>query len=138
MTSKIETTPDDTGQKPVATRFKPGQSGNPGGRPRGARSRLGESFIESLAADFDEHGDGVIKVVRAREPATYLKIIKDILPREVLVKAFTAHANIDFTDVEDARTFLKAFRYVRDAQPELIEHIEEGSLVTSGWRHSDD
>ena len=28
--------------------FKPGQSGNPRGRPRGARNRLGEEFLAEL------------------------------------------------------------------------------------------
>jgi hypothetical protein len=28
--------------------FKPGQSGNPKGRPKGARNRLGTQFLEAL------------------------------------------------------------------------------------------
>ena len=32
--------------------FKPGQSGNPKGRPKGARNRLGTQFLEALEADF--------------------------------------------------------------------------------------
>jgi len=35
------------------TPWKPGESGNPRGRPRGARSKLGAAFIEALAADFE-------------------------------------------------------------------------------------
>jgi len=31
-------TPDGTGRKQTDTRFKPGKSGNPGGRPRGSRN----------------------------------------------------------------------------------------------------
>src|SRR5215471_10323251 len=33
--------------------FKPGQSGNPKGRPKGARNRLGTQFLEALEADFN-------------------------------------------------------------------------------------
>ena len=42
-------TPVKTGQKQVDTQFKPGQSGNPRGRPPGARSRatvLAEAMLE--------------------------------------------------------------------------------------------
>jgi uncharacterized protein DUF5681 len=34
------------------TPLKPGQSGNPKGRPKGARNRLGTPFLEALEADF--------------------------------------------------------------------------------------
>ena len=34
--------------------FKPGQSGNPKGRPKGARNRLGTQFLEALEADFNQ------------------------------------------------------------------------------------
>ena len=36
--------------------FKPGQSGNPKGRPKGARNRLGTQFLEALEADFNKFG----------------------------------------------------------------------------------
>ena len=42
--------------------FRPGQSGNPKGRPVGARSKLGEAFLEALQDDFATHGAAVIAV----------------------------------------------------------------------------
>jgi len=41
---------------PVETRFKPGQSGNPGGRPRGASVLA--PLLRKLAANPNEHGEG--------------------------------------------------------------------------------
>ena len=41
--------PENTGPKQADTWFKPGQSGNPAGRPKGARSRLQENFLAALA-----------------------------------------------------------------------------------------
>jgi hypothetical protein len=128
MANKIGTTPDKTGEKQAnratATRFKPGQSGNPAGRPRGARSKLGEQFIEALAADFDEHGDAVIKLVRARDPVAYIKVIKDTLPREVLVRAFTAHADVSIyasaADLEDAAEFAAALKLLERGARQVV------------------
>jgi Family of unknown function (DUF5681) len=36
--------------------FRPGQSGNPSGKPNGARNRITARFLHELASHFDEHG----------------------------------------------------------------------------------
>jgi hypothetical protein len=66
--------------------WKPGESGNPKGRPIGARSRLSEKFILALHDDFTEHGSAVIEKVRIKQPGIYLKVIASLLPREWHVK----------------------------------------------------
>ena len=38
--------------------IKPGQSGNPKGRPKGARNRLGTQFLEALEADLSVRTSG--------------------------------------------------------------------------------
>ncbi len=63
--------------------FKPGQSGNPAGRPLGARNRLAETFLEDLYRDWQEHGAQTIETVRANDPGAYLKIVAGLIPREM-------------------------------------------------------
>jgi hypothetical protein len=74
--------PDDTGSK-QSTKFKPGKSGNPAGRPKGARSKLGEEFINAMLADFTKNGKLAIETVRDEKPDQYLKVIASILPKEI-------------------------------------------------------
>ena len=63
------------------TRFLPGQSGNPAGRPKGSRHRISEAFLGALADDFEAHGAGVIQHVRERDPAAYLNVVARVLPK---------------------------------------------------------
>lgn len=65
--------------------FKPGNNANPRGRPKGARNKLGEAFVEAMLKDFEEHGEAVIQNVRTEKPDQYLKVIASILPKELNV-----------------------------------------------------
>lgn len=65
--------------------FQPGQSGNPKGREKGSRNKLGEEFIEALQADFKDHGKDAIIKVRTEKPDQYLKVIASIVPKDLNV-----------------------------------------------------
>ena len=61
--------------------FQPGQSGNPKGRPKGARNRLGTQFLEALEADFYQFGPQAIALVREKKPEVYMRVVADLLPK---------------------------------------------------------
>ena len=61
--------------------FKPGQSGNPKGRPKGSRNKLSEAFLRVLADDFAEYGEEVIMQLRCESPAQYANVIAKLMPK---------------------------------------------------------
>ena len=65
-------------------RFVTGNSG--GGRPKGARNKLGEAFLQALHDDFAENGVEAIARTRKEKPDQYLKVIAATLPKELNVK----------------------------------------------------
>jgi len=87
MADDPENTPDEREavghcKPPKEHQFKPG---NPG-RPKGARNRLGEAFVQALANDFDQHGVKAIETVRKERPHEYLKVVASLLPKQVEIK----------------------------------------------------
>lgn len=78
-----EFTASDQQKRVIGVPFKPGQSGNPAGRPKGARSRLGEAFIDALLDDWNKNGVQAIIDMRDEKPADYVKVIASILPKEL-------------------------------------------------------
>lgn len=70
---------------PKTGRFLTGNNASPG-RPKGARNKLGEDFVQKLQADFAEHGKKAIETVRQERPADYLKVVASLLPKQIEVK----------------------------------------------------
>lgn len=91
---------------PVEHQFKPG---NPG-RPKGARNKLGEAFLEALHADFAQHGVDAIVKVRAEKPDQYLKVIASILPKDLNVTFNPTDSLTDDQILERIRTLDAAIR----------------------------
>jgi hypothetical protein len=65
--------------------FQPGQSGNPGGTPKGARKRLTQAFLSDLEKDYVEYGAVAMRKLRIDDPKAYLNIVAKLCPRELEV-----------------------------------------------------
>lgn len=67
--------------------FQPGQSGNPNGRPKGARSKTNELLREAIIEAAKQAGDGdLVGYLKARAidtPGPFLALIGKVLPLQV-------------------------------------------------------
>lgn len=70
-------------QRDAKGRFLQGNSGNPYGKPKGCRNKLGEAFTEALYADFQRDGIAAIERMRLEDPSGYVRVIAGLLPKQV-------------------------------------------------------
>jgi hypothetical protein len=80
--SKTDNT--DPQQKPWL--FKPGQSGNPDGRPKGSRNKLAEDFLADAYQQWQQHGAGALDKMATSEPAKFCQMVASLLPKEMHIK----------------------------------------------------
>jgi Family of unknown function (DUF5681) len=99
--------------------FLPGRSGNPAGRPKGARNKLTETFVTAIAADFAEHGPTVLEKLRKTDPEAYLKIVSRLVPRELVLERERDPGFADMTE---------------DEVVELLDRAQRDDLVRSYLR----
>lgn len=77
-------------------RFLTGNSG--GGRPKGSRNRLTDTFLSAIADDFTANGIEAIERVRKKDPAAYLKLISALIPRQLVLEK---EQETDFSDMTE-------------------------------------
>ena len=77
-----DNTPKKTPLKPA---WAKGQSGNPKGRPKGSRNKLGEAFLADMHDKWLEHGSDVIQRVIDDKPEVFLKVVASLIPKELKV-----------------------------------------------------
>ncbi len=61
------------------TRFKPGQSGNPKGRPKSSKHKLNDEFLYELSESWAEGGKDVLRRVMQDQPVEYLRMMTKLI-----------------------------------------------------------
>ena len=90
--------------------FRPGQSGNPRGRPKGSRNKLGEQFLADVFESWQVHGQMAIATVARDHPVEYLKLVASLLPTECgLQPPSNALDEISEDDLEQALADVRSY-----------------------------
>jgi len=62
--------------------FKPGQSGNPAGKPKGSRDIFSQKFCDDVLKDWSMHGESVMAQVRQEKPEIYFRVVSSLVVKE--------------------------------------------------------
>jgi Family of unknown function (DUF5681) len=65
------------------TRWPPGQSGNPAGKPPGTRTSFSQGFIRDFALVWAEEGLEAVRKVAKKSPEAFVAIAARICPNDV-------------------------------------------------------
>jgi Family of unknown function (DUF5681) len=127
MKPEPDVSSDVTGPKQKPQLFRPGTSGNPSGRPRGARSKLGEAFLEDLRDAWETHGVAALTKCATEKPEKFCSITASLLPKEVIVAALKVNGGAgnpelmnDFSTVY-MRLRAMVFAEAPEQAPDVIE-----------------
>ena len=63
--------------------WKPGQSGNPKGRPQGSRNKLSEDFFRDLCDAWQAFGKPALMTAAWTHPVEFVRVVASLVPREL-------------------------------------------------------
>jgi hypothetical protein len=93
---------DTAEQRDRGGRFVIGGKAGPG-RPRGARSKLSELFLEDLRDAWQTHGKTALEKCAVEEPAQFLRTIASLIPKQ-------AEVDVGVSVFHDVRGVVEAYR----------------------------
>ena len=86
MDAIVARKPESTGEKQATgrelTQFKPGQSGNPKGRPKGSRNKLSEDFFRDLCEAWQAFRKPALETMAMLYPVEFVRLVASLMPKE--------------------------------------------------------
>jgi hypothetical protein len=118
--------PDPTEPKQITHLFKPGQSGNPSGRPKGSRNKDDhQELLESMTRVLHKKGDAGVEQFYDEHPVDFFKVYEKVsaryIPKEPLKVDVSHHIELQQTF---HRHYQTAIQYLKSESIEESESVD--------------
>ena len=100
--------PSEPSERGTDGRFLPGNK-TAAGR-KGARNRLSTALLETLAKDFEEHGNTVVTRVRTDRPSEYLKVMAALVPKHLELEGDNPLIGLSSAEIQDLIALVQDMR----------------------------
>ena len=102
--------------------YKPGQSGNPKGRPKGSRNKLSEDFFRDLSEAWQAFGKPALMAMAWTDPVAFVRVAAQLMPKDVEVTA--TNIRLERMSSAELEALIEKYRDV-DQDPLEAEDPEE-------------
>ena len=107
--------------------YKPGQSGNPKGRPKGSRNKLSEEFFRDLCDAWEAFGKPALMSAALTHPLEFVRVVAQLMPKDAGVTV--ANIRAERMSTSELEALIERYRDVGQDPLEAEKDPEEAFRV---------
>ena len=108
------------------TPWRPGQSGNPNGRPVGTRQAFSAGFLKDLAEVWQAEGRGTMLHTAKTQPATFFAVCARLIPSDVKLTVEQTYGGLDPADYAILQAIKESLPAANSESPQaILEFVQD-------------
>ena len=116
------------------TQWKPGQSGNPSGRPVGSRQVFSAGFLKDLAEVWAEHGRQTMIKTAKDQPTTFFAVCARLIPSDVKLTVEQTYSGLDPADYAILRAIKESLPAANSESPQAVLEFVRDAVQAAAAR----